>query len=134
MNIYINNLLPLLIGERAVFLYNWSSLLVAPSAPAAPHLAHTPGPVPLPPSRGCSPRGQAPRALWVPQVPHTYRPRLSPCCWPHCRLLAPRAARLGWQGQNFLLLEEDVQLLSVNKPDVCCCRAEHLLTSSDRKF
>lgn len=25
-------------------------------------------------------------------------------------------------------------LLSVNKPDVCCCRAEHLSTSSDCKF
>lgn len=50
MNIYINNLLPLLIGERAVFLYNWSSLLVAPSAPAAPHLAHT-RPCPNPPQQ-----------------------------------------------------------------------------------
>lgn len=40
-NIYINNLLQLLIGERAVFLYSWSSVLVAPSAPAAPRLAHS---------------------------------------------------------------------------------------------
>lgn len=62
----------------------------------------------------------------------------APLCWklpvPECCPGLVQRWILSDRDRTFFHSRKMYNLLSVNKPDVCCCRAEHLSTSSDCKF
>lgn len=156
MNIYINNWLQLLVGDHAVFLYNSCYLAVSPHPACFPSHSSTSPPFSgaqegSPVGWGCPccshpPRGAFQGMLWA--LPTACGPR-----WPGragsrgcaCSPWEAGGVCKCWSGlvQRWILPDRDrtflesgkmYNVLPGSKPDVRCCRAEHLLTSSDCKF